>query len=274
MLSAKIEDNEFYKDFSKKFKSLTATGKAPWLKEGVPDRAIAHNPSSGVIFRGVNAMMLEMSAAEKGYKESRWISAYEIEKLGLKPRYREEPTPIAYINRYQHPTDVHPSFGLPFNNKDIPKEKYYYMYNIEQLKEYSKIKDIGFTLDSSIIKEKEEALKINAKTNDFDAMSDAVSKMTVESAKMKDNNLNIIMNELSRFRLSQELNKPWTPTTSPNVIKNAVNKVQNADSIVHCMYNVELTKDRCLSPNLNIDNEKVRRTVVKSNEQQRHGMSM
>ena len=116
-----ITDEQFYKKFERTYQNLTLTGKAPWLKEGKIERDIAYNPVSGVIFKGVNALMLEMSAAEQGYKESRWISESEVNDLKLRVRPGQNPTPIAYINRYAHATDVHPSTGKAFD-KDHPKQ--------------------------------------------------------------------------------------------------------------------------------------------------------
>ncbi|MCD1654453.1 ArdC family protein [Treponema zuelzerae] len=110
-----ITDELFYKKFERTYQNLTLTGKAPWLKEGKIERDIAYNPTSGVIFKGVNALMLEMSAAEQGFKESRWLSESEVNNLKLRVRPGMEPTPIAYVNRYAHATDVHPSTGKAFD---------------------------------------------------------------------------------------------------------------------------------------------------------------
>lgn len=258
-----ITDEQFYKKFERSYQNLTLTGTAPWLKEGKIERDIAYNPRSGVIFRGVNALMLEMSAAEQGFKEARWISESEIDDLKLRARTGEKPTPIAYVNRYAHVTDVHPSTGKSFDEKH-PKQKYYYMYNIQQLKEYEQIKESGMTLDKALVQEKIKTVIQNTKTNNFAEILEKVS--VVAGQKIVDDRAKVVARELARYRMTQEFKGNFIPQAPTLVMKDASIKTHGA-TLLTTMYHAENAKDRLISHGMNLENDKVR-TVSRTRQQE------
>jgi hypothetical protein len=265
-----ITDEQFYKKFERTYQNLTLTGKAPWLKEGKIERDIAYNPYSGVIFKGVNALMLEMSAAEQGFKEARWLSENEINTLKLRIRPGMEPTPIAYVNRYAHATDVHPSTGKVFDDQN-PKQKYYYMYNIEQLKEYTLIRESGMTLDRALVQEKIRTVVENTKTNRFPEILDKVS--SIAEQKITDEKAKIIAQELSRYRMTQEFKGNFIPQAPALTMKDASIKTHGA-TLLTTMYHAEIAKDRFISRDMNLENDKIR-TVARTRQQETHrGMSL
>jgi len=270
MSEKNITDEQFYKKFERTYQNLTLTGKAPWLKEGKVERDIAYNPSSGVIFKGVNALMLEMSAAEQSFREARWLSESEINGLKLKVRTGEQPTPIAYVNRYAHATDVHPSTGRVFDD-DHPKQKYYHMYNIEQLKEYTMIRDSGMKLDNTIVQEKIRRVIENTKTNNFPEILDQVSYAAEE--KITDGKAKVVAQELARYRMTQEFKGNFIPSASTLSMKDASIKTHGV-TLLTTLYHAEVAKDRFISKGMNLENDKVR-TVTKSKEQDKQqGLSL
>lgn len=259
-----ITDEIFYKKFERTFQNLTLTGKAPWLIEGKIERDVAFNPNSGVIFKGINALMLEMSSAEKGFKESRWISAKEIENLKLRVRPREEPTPIAYINKHVHPTNVHPSTGKSFSNNN-PKQHYYYMYNIEQLKEYEQIRNTGMKIEAALVKDKIETIIQNAKTNNFSEILNMVSEKAQE--KSVDDKTKIIAQELARYRTTQEFKGNFIPQTPLLVMKDASIKTHGGN-LLNTLYHAENAKERFISNNMSLENDNVR-TVARTKQKEK-----
>jgi hypothetical protein len=265
-----ITDEQFYKKFERTYQNLSLTGKAPWLKEGKIERDIAYNPSSGVIFKGVNALMLEMSAAEQGFKESRWISESEIDNMKLKVRTGQLPTPIAYVNRYAHATDVHPSTGKAFEEKH-PKQKYYYMYNIEQLKEYALIRESGMTLDSALVQEKIRSVVENTRTNKFPEILEQVGIAAEE--KVQDKQAKIIAQELARYRLTQEFKGNYIPQASALVMKDASVKTHGA-VLLTTLYYAEIAKDRLISKGMNLENDKVRTVTKTRQNENQQGFSL
>jgi hypothetical protein len=265
-----ITDEQFYKKFERTYQNLTLTGKAPWLNAGKIERDIAYNPASGVIFKGINALMLEMSAADQNFKESKWISGAEIERMKLNVRRGQEPTPIAYINRYVHQTDVHPSTGRPFDPRDNPKQKYYYMYNIEQLKEYQQIRDAGITLTDALLKEKVRNIVDNTQTTKFPEILDRVSHEAEE--KVRGEKERVIAQEMARYRLTQEFKGNFIPQAPALVMKDASIKTHGAQ-LLTTLYQAEVAKDRLISRDMNLENDKVR-TVARTKEQQQSGFSL
>lgn len=256
-----ITDEQFYKQFEKHYQSLTLTGKAPWLKEGKIERDIAFNPNSGVIFKGINGIMLEMSAAENNFKEAKWLSESEIADLKLHVRAGQLPTPIAYVNKYSHVTDVHPSTGKEFN-KDHPKQKYYYMYNIQQLKEYEKIKENSISIEKVLIEEKIQNVIENTKTKDFNVILEMVSE-TAQN-KTSEKNAKIVAQEITRYRMTQEFKGKYIPKIPIAIMKDASLKTKGT-VLLGTVYHAEVTKDRFISKEMNLENDKIR-TVTRTRQ--------
>lgn len=255
-----ITDNEFYHLFESNYKKLTTTGKAPWMREGLVEREIAHNPKSGVVFKGVNSLMLEMSAAIHGFTESRWLSETELEVLGFHPKHREIPTPIAYQNKFIHPTDVHPSTGLPFDEKHS-KEKYYHMYNIQQLREYEQLRGHSLSFNREITDEKIRTAVTNAKTNNFPQISERIFQNAAQHIPEKGS---VLSASLAQFRLAQEFNVQFKPSISNDVLKKIVNEVK-PETILRTLYKTEIEKDRMISKDMNLESG-FTRTVSRMNE--------
>jgi hypothetical protein len=254
-MSAQMEDERFYTYFNRAYTELTNSNTAPWLKEGIPERDIAYNPASGVIFKGVNSILLEMDSARKGFKDNRWVSAEECEKYGLKPRYRETPTPVAYINKYTHPTDVNPVTGKPFQTE---KKKYYLMYNIEQLHENELSKQKANTFSYDKIEEKARFLCQNARCESVqESIQYYGSKVESNVPQMKS-----MAKALTEFRLCQELQKEYKPPVLAQNLKmeNALNK--NLDSIIRAVYTSEVQKDRAVNEDNSLE-KGLKRTVEK-----------
>lgn len=260
-----ITDEQFYKQFEKSYQALTVTGKAPWMTKGKIERDIAFNPNSGVIFKGINGIMLEMSAAEKNFKESRWLSEAEISKLNLTVRAGQNPTPIAYVNKYVHSTDVHPSTGQAFDNKENPKQKYYYMYNIQQLREYEKIKETTNTIDKVLLQEKTKTLIENTKTNNFKDIVALVGSFAQN--KTQEKNAKLVANEIARYRMTQEFKGNFVPQVAEPVMKEISARIKG-NELLGTVYHAEVTKDRFITKGMFLETDNVR-TVKRTKEQQR-----
>lgn len=257
-----ITDDEFYHRFAKTYTDITNAGTAPWMSEELPERGLAYNPKSGVIFKGVNSLMLEMSAAKQGLKDSRWMSMQEIYELGMHPKKGSMPTPIAYINHYVAPVNVNPVNGENFS-RDNPKKKYYLMFNIEQLMDCELGKDLNTPYHKEVLKDKIKNLIENSKTN----------KIMVIREKLNDQirnvppQMRVLAAGLVQYRLSQELRIPnKSPVTAEklSVYKgmqfNSSEKLTAA--LLQTCYESEVVKDRALSKDEQLETG-LTRTVVK-----------
>jgi antirestriction protein ArdC len=258
-----MTDEDFYRQFENKFYQLTMSGKAPWLKEGKVEREVAYNPSSGIVFKGINSMMLEMSAAERGFKDSRWLSGEEVKQLGFTPRYGERPTVIGYINKYIHPVDVNPATGKTFDTHN-PKQKYYFMYNVEQLKEYKQLRERSKAISREIITEKIKNTMENAKSNKFNEITERLGQMTARNAP---EHTALIASVTSQYRLAQEFKARYSPPISIESFKNSVLRAKNY-AIIRSIYQAEIAKDRLISRNQELDRGAVR-TVERIRQQGR-----
>jgi antirestriction protein ArdC len=258
-----MTDEAFYEDFEKKYYRLTMNGKAPWLKEGKVERNIAYNPKSGVVFRGINSMMLEMAAAEQGYKDSRWLSMEEIKDLGFTARYGEKPTVIAYINKYIHPLDVNPSTGKSFTPRN-PKQKYYLMYNVEQLKEYDRIRNYDV---AAIHERKAEKIQNTLENTHTGKFAEITERLGIQTARNAPEHTALIASVTSQYRLAQEFNARYTPAVRAEAVQNSLLKVRN-HALIRSLYQAEIAKDRLISKNQELDRGTAR-TVERARKQDR-----
>lgn len=240
MAEKDITDEDFYRQFANLYSDLTISGKAPWMNTGKIERGVAYNPSSGVIFKGINSLILEMSAAQQGFKDSRWISMAEAERLGYKPKHRSRPTPIAYVNKYAHPVDVHPSTGKAFD-KENPRQKYYFMYNVEQLQNCELTHGRGFIISKGLIDEKIRNAIQNSKAKSFPQMQ---AKLFEEATKTVPVKTEMLAATIAGYRLAQEFNAPYRPAVCVEDIKKVT---VNRENLLRCMYQSEIAKDRLLS---------------------------
>ncbi len=260
-------DEDFYKCFSKIYTDITLTEKAPWMKGGVPDRGIAYNPKSGVIFKGVNSVILEMRAAQKGYKDSRWLTLDEINKLGIKIRSGEVATPIAYVNKFSPPVDVHPGTGERFSSA-VPRQRYYFTYNIEQLRNCELSRGTDFIISKNLIREKAKNAIENAQTTDIRVINDKLIKSVVKNIPKDTAALAI---SFTQYRLAQEFHIPYKPVLNSEQISGLKREKMTVDSLLRTAYQCEVSKDRLLSRDEELERG-VKRTVERTTdkEQNRH----
>lgn len=257
-------DEDFYKLFSKIYREMTQTGKAPWLQDGVPERGIAYNPKSGVIFRGVNSILLEMRAAQKGYKDSRWISMYEVDKLGIKVKTNEVPTPVAYVNKYAPPTNVNPVTGKIFDQRN-PRQKYYFMYNVEQLIGCELTHDRDFIISNSITTQKIKNVIKNTKTNNIGQINHIVIQKTIQQVSKEMESLSAAV---SQYRLAQEFHIPYKNPLSSDSVQVLTNQTNTAsDTLLRTLYQTEIVKDRLLKVDQQLESD-ITRTVDKTKTKQ------
>lgn len=252
-------DEEFYNVVSTIYRDITKTSKAPWLKEGVPERGIAYNPKSGTIFNGINSIVLEMRAAQKGYKTSQWLSYDEIDKLGVKIKTGEVPTPIAYVNKFSHQTDVNPANGKSFSG-DNPQRRYYFMFNTEQLQGLELRNDKDFIVGKNITEQKIRNAIKNAKTNNLPTMKE---KLVVNAINAAPKEMKTLVATLATYRLAQEFHIPHKPNLNDDMKKELTTKKITQDSLMRAIYQTEVSKNRLISTDNQLEHGQ-RRTVERA----------
>ncbi len=79
------QKKDIYQEITDRIIKCLEEGATPWLKPwNSPDYnlALPKNAVSGRLYSGVNILLLWMASAEKGYKQSKWLTAQAANKLG------------------------------------------------------------------------------------------------------------------------------------------------------------------------------------------------
>ena len=67
----------------------------PWKRE--PGGAMPANLSTGRLYRGINTLLLNMTATYEGYRRNRWLTYQQARMLGAHVRRGETGTPIVFF---------------------------------------------------------------------------------------------------------------------------------------------------------------------------------
>ena len=67
----------------------------PWKRE--PGGAMPANLSTGRLYRGINTLLLNMTAMHEGYQRNRWLTYQQARMLGAHVRRGETGTPIVFF---------------------------------------------------------------------------------------------------------------------------------------------------------------------------------
>jgi hypothetical protein len=220
-----MDTNVYFNRLESLYQEVTGSGKAPWLQEG-PGRGIAYNPRTGMLFTGLNGIMLDMSAAAQGFKDPRWISFRDALQAGLTLRHGEQPAPAAYTHAAASRTNC----GL--------------LCNLEQFREYSRIPPRDMNQEKELAKEKLQAALDHAGAATF---SSVLYKLD-ETARD-----NLLTHTLARYRLAQECGEPYTPlVTQKGIQKEGAAGIP----LIRSLYYAERIKNQLLSPSRGRDRER------------------
>jgi len=75
-MTIKHDEDAYTRDVASRISRMTLEGKAPWLKDHPAGAAeVTYYPfiDPAPIYTGVNAVLLDLVAAERGFKDPRWI---------------------------------------------------------------------------------------------------------------------------------------------------------------------------------------------------------
>ncbi|WP_312367049.1 ArdC family protein [Ensifer sp.] len=99
----------------------------PWGAGGTPVRPLRHN---GIAYRGINTVLLWMTAAEQGYSSRYWMTYRQATELGAQVRKGEKSTLVVYANAIERKeTD---DAGEEIERR-IPFMKGYSVFNADQI---------------------------------------------------------------------------------------------------------------------------------------------
>jgi hypothetical protein len=212
-------DTTYFSQFEHTYYALTGSGKAPWLREGTIERGPAYNPYSGVQYRGINGVMLDMSAASRDFHDPRWLSLHEAVHLGLTLRHGEKPTPAAY------------------SRSGEAGNRYYLLCNLEQFREYPRMPERNIEAEREIGKEKLLAALDHSGASRFTGVLEKVEREIPPGG----DNLTGVM---ARYRISQECGEYYTPPVNAGVLQR---KADREAGVIRAVYHAETVKDRLIT---------------------------
>lgn len=112
----------------------------PWRKPWSAGDDVHRNPASGTLYRGINPMLLEMSAQAQGFTDRRWVTFKGAQQLKGKVRKGEKGTMVVFFRMASIKEEVEGEQ----KTKLIPVLKHYVVFNVEQCDELDLPTDIEY----------------------------------------------------------------------------------------------------------------------------------
>ena len=119
-------------------------GRAPFQKAWTPGTAILpHNPKTGTVYSGANALWLMALSESKGYEDKRWLTYRQATEVGAQVQKGEKGAAIQYWQWSESRTRIGPD-GRPLRDSegdpvretvrlDRPRVKNFVVFNAEQI---------------------------------------------------------------------------------------------------------------------------------------------
>lgn len=121
------ERRDLYAEVAQRIIDQLDQGNIPWEQPWRAGQARHANPVSGTIYRGINPLLLEITAMDRGYSDRRWLTFKQARTLGGCVRKGEEGTTIVFWKRVSI-TDKETD-----ERKSVPMLRHYTVFNVEQV---------------------------------------------------------------------------------------------------------------------------------------------
>ena len=218
------DEDAYTRDVASRISRMTVEGKAPWLQDHPAGEAeVSYYPfiDPAPIYDGVNAVLLDLVAAERGFKDPRWIPMAMVESNGLAPKYGEKPVCLAFRNRFVEVTDTNPLSGTVASAlaNGAKKISYYYVYNAEQIRGMPPVqKDRDTTL---VRKKTENALKNTGAKRTSELLQSFSKQLPSHNCEAQET-----LAAIAKYRLACQLRLPYKAEVD---LEKARREVQKAD---------------------------------------------
>jgi hypothetical protein len=227
------DDDAFTRNVASRISRLTLEGKAPWLTDhAAGDAEVTYYPfiDPAPIYGGVNAVLLDLVAAERGFKDPRWIPMAMVESKGLAPKYGEKPVCLAFRNRFVEVTDTNPLDGTVATalTNSAKRISYYYVYNAEQVRGVPPLqKDRNTTL---IQKKTENAIRNTSVRRASEVLKAFANQLPSHNCEAKET-----LAAIAKYRLACQLRLPYKAEVNVEKLKREVQKVDR-ESLMRAAY--------------------------------------
>jgi hypothetical protein len=201
------DDEAYTRDVASRISRMTLEGNAPWLRDHPAGAAeVSYYPfvDPAPIYSGVNAVLLDLVAAERGFKDPRWIPMAMVESNKLSPKYGEKPVCLAFRNRFVEITDTNPISGTVASalSDSAKKISYYYVYNAEQIRGMPALQK---DRDTTLVKKKtENALKNTGAKRTTELLASFSRQLPRHNCEAHET-----LAAIARYRLACQLRLPY-----------------------------------------------------------------
>lgn len=122
---------DIYERITQRIVEQLEAGTRPWMQPwgagGSPVRPLRHN---GIAYRGINTVLLWMTAAERGYSSTYWMTFRQAQELGGNVRKGEKGTLVVYANAIERKETDEEGEEV---ERRIPFMKGYSVFNANQI---------------------------------------------------------------------------------------------------------------------------------------------
>ena len=126
--------NDLYSEVTQRIITALEQGTPPWICPWQDGAAIPSNLVSGKSYRGINVLMLSITAMAGNYTDNRWLTFRQANDLGTRIRKGEHGTPIVFYKlREVNGAKRDVSDGDETEKRVIPLLRSFIVFNASQL---------------------------------------------------------------------------------------------------------------------------------------------
>lgn len=130
---------DLYASITERIVAALEQGVAPWVRPWSDDvDGAAVNATSRRAYRGINAVLLGLEAATKGYPWNRWLTYRQAAELGAHVRRGEHGTPVVFwkLHKVAAVAEAYPEPEAPdLHERVIPLLRAFTVFNLDQLED-------------------------------------------------------------------------------------------------------------------------------------------
>lgn len=106
-------------------------GVVPWERPWVTGQP--RNAETGRRYRGINRLLLDFTALERGYSSSGWLTYAAARRLGGYVRRAETGTLCVYYERFEKKREAEPSWDQEVDQQYLYLAKHFFLFNLDQI---------------------------------------------------------------------------------------------------------------------------------------------
>ncbi len=106
-------------------------GVVPWERPWVTGQP--RNAETGRRYRGINRLLLDFTALERGYSSPGWLTYAAARRLGGYVRRGETGTMVIYYERFEKQRPTEPSWDQEVDQSHVYLARHFWLWNLDQI---------------------------------------------------------------------------------------------------------------------------------------------